>query len=123
MLHFGILFPIIAVMANSFTYKDKKFAIGDTVNLIYKVKEADKEREQSFEGILINIRGKDVANKMITIRKITRSGIGVERIIPLNSPSIVDIKLVKKSPFTKSKLYFIRNLSDQQLKHKLYRSK
>ncbi|PIP15353.1 50S ribosomal protein L19 [Candidatus Roizmanbacteria bacterium CG22_combo_CG10-13_8_21_14_all_35_9] len=110
-------------MANSFAYKDKQYKVGDTISISYKIKEADKERTQLFKGILIKIRGNTPETRMITIRRMTRSKIGVERIIPLSSPYIKNITIVKKSKYQKAKAYFIRGLSDQQLRSKLYRSK
>lgn len=110
-------------MANSFKYKDTNFAIGDTINMVYKVKEGDKIRQQSFKGILIKVRGKDDQSRMMTVRKMSRIGVGIERIVPLASPFIADIKLVKKSNYRKAKLYFIRDLSEQQVRSKLYQSK
>lgn len=111
-------------MANSVTYKDKLFRTGDTITVNYKFKEGDKERIQPFKGILIKIRGSSDANRMLTVRKISRAGIGVERIFPLASPNIAKITLVKNATYnSKSKLYFIRDLSDSQLRNKLYRKK
>lgn len=110
-------------MANSILYKDKHIAIGDTINLSYKIiEDNNKERIQDFKGILIKISG-GADSKMITIRKITKSGIGVERIIPLSSPFLSSIKMVKKSKTKRSKIYFIRGLSDQNLRSKLYQIK
>jgi large subunit ribosomal protein L19 len=110
-------------MANSFLYKNQKIQIGDTVSLHYKIKEGDKERIQIFKGIVIGIKGATPENKMITVRKLSNSGIGVERIIPLVSPFLTDIKLIKKSSYKKAKSYFIRDLSDADLRRKLYKSK
>jgi len=110
-------------MANSYTFGEKQYRVGDMVAVNYKIKEGDKERLQLFKGILLKIKGDSAANRMITLRKITRSGIGVERIIPLSSPYIENMQLVKKSSYRKSKLYFVRNLSDQILKSKIYKSK
>jgi large subunit ribosomal protein L19 len=110
-------------MANHFIYKDKTYAVGDSVGIKYKFKEGEKERQQLFKGIVIRVKGNDEENKMITIRKVSKSGIGIERIIPLKSPFISSIKLDKKGSYQKSKLYFIRNLSDSQLRHKLYHKK
>lgn len=94
--------------------------VGDMIAVNYKIKEGDKERQQLFQGILTKIKGHDAANRMITIRKISNTGLGVERIIPLSSPFIAGIKLVKKSTYQKAKLYFLPGLSAQQLSHKLY---
>ena len=110
-------------MANVITYKDKQLGIGDTIAVDYKIKEGEKERIQVFEGILIKIRGCDDATRMITVRKISKIGLGVERILPLNSPFISNIKVVKTSNFSKAKLYFIRGLSQHKMKLKLYHSK
>jgi len=109
-------------MANSITFKEQRLAVGDTIAVDYRVKEGTKERQQVFEGILIKIKGHDDANRMITVRKMSAIGVGIERIIPLNSPSVSGIKLVKKSTYNKAKLYFLKTLSGQQLRQKIYKS-
>ncbi len=108
-------------MANSIKYKDADLTIGDTISINYKIKEGDKERVQLFQGILLRIKGNDKESKMITVRKVSKEGIGIERIIPLESPNIASITVDKKSLYSKSKLYFLRNLSDRQVRFKLYR--
>lgn len=110
-------------MANSFIYKDDVFKIGDTLSISYKIKEGDKERVQVFKGILIKVRGDTLPNRMFTVRKVTRSGVAVERVIPAQSPYINDIKLVKQSDYRKAKAYFLRGLSEQGIRAKLYRTK
>ena len=110
-------------MSNSFLLKETQYKIGDTIEINYKIIEGEKERIQIFKGILLKIRGNSQAERMITLRKITKSGIGVERVIPLSSPYITNMKLVKKSSNNKAKLYFIRNLSDQEIRTKLYQVK
>ena len=107
-------------MANQLKYKNNLFSIGDTVSVHYKIKEGDKQRNQIFKGILIKIKGNNNANRMITIRKVSSSGLGVERIFPLSSPLLTDIKLIKKSTYSKAKAYFIRNLTESQIRKKLY---
>ncbi len=108
-------------MANSIKIKELDIAVGDTITVNYRIKEGEKERQQLFQGILIKITGSTPENKSITVRKISNSGIGVEKVIPVMSPFIADIKLDKKSNYTKSKLYFVRELSGQQLRYRLYR--
>jgi len=110
-------------MANSILYKETVLNIGDTISLLYKIKEGDKTRQQLFKGVLINIKGNTDANRMITIRKISKIGIGVERIIPLSSPYIASIKIDKKSNFRKAKLFFARNLTETELRRKIYAKK
>lgn len=110
-------------MANSISYKETVLNIGDTISLSYKIKEGDKTRQQLFKGVLINIKGDSDANRMITLRKISKTGIGIERIIPLSSPHIASIKVDKKSNFRKAKLFFARDLTETELKRKLYAQK
>jgi large subunit ribosomal protein L19 len=86
-----------------------EFKAGDTVNVHYRVREGDKERIQKFEGVVISQRG-DGPNKTITVRKISSSNIGVERIFPLNSPYIADIKVLQRGNVRRSKLYYLRQL-------------
>ncbi len=106
-------------MANSFVFKDKTFTIGSTVSLTYKFIEKDKERRQIFKGIIIKVGGSSPATKMITIRKNSHIGLGIERIIPLVSPFLEDIKLIKKAAPKKAKLYYTRKLSEQQIRAKV----
>ena len=111
-------------MANAINYKETSLGIGDTVAVDYKIKEAEnKERIQQFSGIIIKIKGDSDATRMITVRKWSKSGTGVERIFPLFSPFIADIKVEKRSDFNKARAYFIRDLSNKKLRHKLYRTK
>ena len=62
------------------------FKAGDTITVSYKIVEGNKERVQSFRGVVIQIKGSG-KTKMFTIRKIS-NGVGVERIFPLYSPHI-----------------------------------
>lgn len=108
-------------MANSITFKDQLIKVGDTITVNYTFKEGEKERSQLFKGILIKIKGSSEVTRMITVRKISKVGIGVERIIPLASPFVKDIKVNKSSDYQKAKLFFIRDLSESEIRHKLYR--
>ena len=86
---------------------------GDLVRVNTKVKEGGKERIQTFEGTVIKVRGRG-ASKMFTVRKIASGGIGVERIWPLNSPSIESVKIVKHRPQRRAKLYYLRKLTGRE---------
>lgn len=89
---------------------EQNIHIGDTIRVHSKVVEGVKTRIQIFEGILIRLRGRDV-NRTFTVRKIGAGGIGVERIWPLESNSIVKIEVKKKAvKVRRSKLYYLRDL-------------
>ena len=79
---------------------------GDTVKMQLKVIEGEKERLQAFEGVVISGRGVG-ASKTVTVRKIS-NGVGVERIIPLNSPSIETVKVLKSGKTRRAKLFYLR---------------
>lgn len=86
-----------------------KFKSGDTIAVHYRVKEGGKERIQIFEGVVIRISGAGMG-KSFTVRKVSQ-GIGVERIIPMNSPLIAKIEVKRIGKVRRSKLYYLRNLS------------
>jgi len=79
---------------------------GDTVEVLVRVIEGDKERQQKFKGEIINVRGAGL-RRTFTVRKISE-GIGVERTFPLHGPSIADIKVVKHSSVRRAKLFYLR---------------
>jgi large subunit ribosomal protein L19 len=85
------------------------FAPGDTLRVMVRVREGDKERLQAFEGVCIGRRGGGI-NETFTVRKIS-AGVGVERIFPLHSPSIAEIEMVRKGRVRRAKLYFLRRLA------------
>ena len=82
---------------------------GDTVAVHYKVKEGNKERIQVFEGVVIRVSGGGIS-KNFTVRKVS-SGVGVERIMPINSPLIEKIEVKRIGKVRRSRLYYLRELS------------
>lgn len=95
-------------MANVFTYKDTDYHVGDMVSVQLHVSEGDKTRIQSFEGLVIKINGQG-ESKSFTVRKIASGAIGVERILPVNSPSIDSITKKAEGKVRRAKLYYLRN--------------
>jgi large subunit ribosomal protein L19 len=85
------------------------FRAGDAVRVNVRVKEGEKERIQAFEGVCIARRGAGVSASF-TIRKIS-NGIGVERIFPLHSPMLAEIKVVRRGRVRRAKLFYLRALT------------
>ena len=88
-----------------------EFRVGDTVRVDVKIIEGKRERIQAFEGIVKAIQGSGVG-KTFTVRKLS-SGIGVERIFPVNSPKIVTVEVVRKGKVRRAKLNYLRTLKKQ----------
>ena len=84
------------------------FRSGDTVKVHVRVKEAEKERIQVFEGVVIR-KKKGGSRASITVRKISY-GVGVERIFPLHSPIIEKIEVVQRGRVRRSRIYYLRGL-------------
>jgi len=85
------------------------FRPGDTIKVMVKVKEGDKERLQAFEGTCVARRGGGLG-ETFTVRKVS-AGVGVERIFPFNSPIIAAVEVVRRGRVRRAKLYYLRRLS------------
>jgi large subunit ribosomal protein L19 len=83
------------------------FSPGDKIVVKAKIKEGDKERVQAFEGIVIARSGSGI-RETFTVRKVS-SGVGVERIFPINSPAIESVELMVEGFVRRSKLYYLRD--------------
>jgi large subunit ribosomal protein L19 len=86
-----------------------EFAPGDTLKVMVRVREGDKERLQAFEGTCIARRGGGISENF-TVRKISAS-VGVERIFPLHGPLVASIQVVRRGRVRRAKLYYLRALS------------
>jgi large subunit ribosomal protein L19 len=85
------------------------FRAGDTLRVNVRVKEGEKERLQAFEGVCIGRKGTGVS-ATFTVRKIS-NGVGVERIFPLHSPMLAEIKVVRRGRVRRAKLFYLRNVT------------
>ena len=90
---------------------------GDTVRIHQKIKEKDKERIQVFEGLVIARKHGQEAGSTITVRKVI-SGVGVEKILPLHSPTIEKIEIVKRGKARRAKLYYLRTAKGKRARLK-----
>ena len=93
-----------------------QFKAGDTITVSYKIVEGNKERVQSFRGVVIQIKGSG-KTKMFTIRKIS-NGVGVERIFPLYSPHIAHIEVNKVGVVRRARIYYLRKLTGKKARIK-----
>ena len=108
---------LIALVEKDYLRSDiPEFKAGDSLKVYYKVKEGEKERVQLFEGVVIRVNGGGIG-KTFTIRKIS-NGVGVERIIPINSPAIDKIEVTKIGKVRRAKLYYLRGLSGKNARIK-----
>ena len=92
------------------------FKSGDTITVSYRIIEGNKERVQSFRGVVIQIKGRGIT-KMFTIRKIS-NGVGVERIFPLYSPHIDSIEVNKVGVVRRARIYYLRDLTGKKARIK-----
>lgn len=95
-----------SIAASSVKAETPKFEIGDTVRVSVNIREGDRERIQMFEGTVIARRGSGVA-ETFTVRRLSY-GVGVERVFPIHSPNVVDVKVVRHGKVRRSKLYYLR---------------
>jgi len=103
-----------AVAGKSLRKNIPHFEIGDTIDVRCRIKEGDKERLQVFTGTVIARKGRGI-NETFTVRRIVNNE-GVERIFPLHSPNIVDIKPVRSGKARRAKLYFLRKRTGKAVK-------
>jgi large subunit ribosomal protein L19 len=82
------------------------FKAGSTITVHYKIKEGNKERIQLFQGVVIQRRGSG-ATETFTIRKIS-GNVGVERVIPVQSPFIEKIEINKVGAVRRARIYYFR---------------
>ena len=92
------------------------FGAGDTVTVNYKIREGNKERIQSYRGVVIQVKGAG-ETKTFTVRKIS-GNIGVERIFPMASPFIDSIEVNKRGSVRRKRLFYLRKLTGKKARIK-----
>jgi large subunit ribosomal protein L19 len=83
-----------------------QFNVGDTVKVMIKVIEGDRERLQAFEGIVI-ARKHGGISETFTVRRLS-FGVGVEKTFPIHSPKVADIQVIRRGKVRRAKLYYLR---------------
>lgn len=92
------------------------FSTGDTLTVYYDIREGEKVRTQFFKGVVIQIKGEGLT-KTFTIRKMSGT-VGVERIFPINLPSIQKIEVNKKGKVRQSRIYYFKKLRGKKARIK-----
>jgi large subunit ribosomal protein L19 len=92
--------------------KRPEFKSGDTVTVFYKIIEGNKEREQQFQGVVLQRKGSGMT-ETFTVRKIS-NGVGVERIFPLQSPKITKLEVNKRGIVRRARIYYLRDISGKK---------
>lgn len=85
-----------------------EFGPGDTVRISLRVSEGEKERIQVFEGVVIQVKGKALS-KTVTVRKVS-GNVATERVFPVHSPAVAEIKRTRKGKTRRSRLFYLREL-------------
>ena len=94
-----------------------EFRVGDTIRVDLKIKEVDskgneKVRIQAFEGLVMQISKPNSVSGTFTVRKIS-GNVGASKTLPINSPVIDSITVVRKGKVRRAKLYFLRTMTGQ----------
>ncbi|MFP4077756.1 MAG: 50S ribosomal protein L19 [Candidatus Izemoplasmataceae bacterium] len=108
---------LISEITNEYLKNDvPDFRPGDKVRVSVRIKEQNRERLQAFEGLVIKRQGSGVS-ETFTVRKVS-FGVGIERTFPVHSPSIEELKVIRKGKVRRAKLNYIRGLSAKQARIK-----
>ena len=113
---------ILSYVQNEFIEKKEfpEFGTGDTITVYYQIREGNKVRTQFFKGVVIQIKGSGLT-KTFTIRKMSGT-IGIERIFPINLPSIQKIEINKKGKVRRSRIFYFRKLRGKKARIKEIKS-
>ncbi len=93
-----------------------EFSVGDTVKVMIKVIEGERERLQAFEGIVIAKKHGGIS-ETFTVRRMS-FGVGVEKTFPIHSPKVADIQVVRRGKVRRAKLYYLRERTGKAAKVK-----
>jgi large subunit ribosomal protein L19 len=103
-----------AVESKSLKDKVPHFEIGDVVDVHCRIKEGDKQRTQVFTGTVIARKGRGI-NETFTVRRIVNNE-GVERIFPLHSPNVLNVRAIRSGKTRRAKLYYLRKRTGKAVK-------
>ena len=95
------------ISADSVKQEIPAFEVGDTVRIGVNIREGDKERVQIFEGTVIARKGSGIS-ETFTVRRVSY-GVGIERVFPIHSPNVKEVKVIRRGKVRRAKLYYLRD--------------
>ena len=95
------------ISADSVKQEIPAFEVGDTVRIGVNIREGDKERVQMFEGTVIARKGSGIS-ETFTVRRVSY-GVGIERVFPIHSPNVKEVKVIRRGKVRRAKLYYLRD--------------
>ncbi len=107
---------IDAINSENLKSQVPSFNVGDTVKVMVKVIEGDRERLQAFEGVVIAKKNGGIS-ETFTVRRLS-FGVGVEKTFPIHSPKVADIQVVRRGKVRRAKLYYLRERTGKAAKVK-----
>ena len=108
---------LVKILSEQYMKKElPEMNVGDTVRIMVRVKEGNRERTQAFEGTIIAKKHGGI-NETITVRRISY-GVGCEKVFPVHSPSIVSVTTVREGKVRRAKLYYLRDRVGKKAKVK-----
>jgi len=109
---------LVKFVQDEFVAKNElpNFSAGDTITVFYKIVEGTKVRTQFFRGVVVQKRGAG-SSETFTIRKMSGT-IGVERIFPINLPTIEKIEVNKRGKVRRARIFYFRTLTGKKARIK-----
>ena len=108
---------LVKILSEQYMKKElPEMNVGDTVRIMVRVKEGNRERTQAFEGTIIAKKHGGI-NETITVRRISY-GVGCEKVFPVHSPFIDSVTTVRKGKVRRAKLYYLRDRVGKKAKVK-----
>ena len=95
------------ISADSVKQEIPAFEVGDTVRIGVNIRAGDKERVQMFEGTVIARKGSGIS-ETFTVRRVSY-GVGIERVFPIHSPNVKEVKVIRRGKVRRAKLYYLRD--------------
>ena len=108
---------LVKILSEQYMKKElPEMNVGDTVRIMVRVKEGNRERTQAFEGTIIAKKHGGI-NETITVRRISY-GVGCEKVFPVHSPTIVSVETIRRGKVRRAKLYYLRDRVGKKAKVK-----